>query len=119
MMNITISDLDIFAFHGVYEQERRSGQAFQIQCEIGFEPPVDILSLDQTIDYTHVINMIREIMSTPEDLLETVAFKITERIRTEHPFIRHVDILIEKCSPPIPSFSGRVGVRLRKDYLCS
>ena len=82
MMNITISDLDIFAYHGVYEQERRSGQAFQIQCEIGFEPPGDILSLDQTIDYTHVINMIREIMSTPEDLLETVAFKITERIRT-------------------------------------
>lgn len=117
MMTITIRDLDIFAFHGVYEQERRSGQPFQIQCDLSFEPAGAVLTLDQTIDYTRVIELIKEVMSDPEDLLETVTMKIADSIRTEHPFVRHVDITIEKCAPPIPSFGGKVGVRLRKDYL--
>ena len=117
MMTINIRDLDVFAFHGVYEQERRAGQMFRIQCDLSFVAAADILTLDQTIDYTGVIGLIREIMAVPTDLLETVAMTIAERVKSEHPMVSHVDISIEKCSPPIPSFGGRVGVRFRKDYL--
>lgn len=117
MMTITIRDLEIYAYHGVYEQERRAGQAFRLQCDLSFEPEDPLVSLDRTVDYTRVIEMIRAIMSNPEDLLETVAMRISDRIHAEHPIVRHVDISIEKCSPPIPSFGGRVGVRFRKDYL--
>jgi dihydroneopterin aldolase len=117
MMTINITDLDIYAYHGVYEQERRTGQPFRLQCALGYETADTIRGLDQTIDYTGVIDLIRTVMSDPEDLLETVAMKIAERIRSEHPIVRHVDISIEKSSPPIPQFSGRVGVRFRKDYL--
>lgn len=117
MMTITIRDLDIYAHHGVYVQERRTGQPFRLQCDLGFDTMDTIRALDETIDYTLVIDLIRSVMSDPEDLLETVAMKIADRIRSEHPMVRYVDLSIEKSSPPIPQFGGRVGVRFRKDYL--
>ncbi len=116
-MTISIRDLEIYAYHGVYEQERRTGQLFGIHCDLSIAAAETISELHQTIDYTCVINVIRDIMSDPEDLLETVAMKIANRVKSEHPLVRHVDISIEKCAPPIPSFGGRVGVRFRKDYL--
>jgi dihydroneopterin aldolase len=117
MMTITIRDLDIYAYHGVYEQERITGQLFRVQCDLSYETREDIHLLDQTIDYTRVIGSIREIMAEPVDLLETVAMRVADRVKTEHPMVTHVDISIEKCAPPIPTFGGRVGVRFRKDYL--
>ena len=117
MMNISIRDLSIYAYHGVFEQERRTGQPFRIDCDLAFDPSGTILALEQTIDYTSIITLIRSVMAEPEPLLETVAQHIADRIRREHPVVRIVDISIEKCAPPIPSFGGRVGVRFRKDYL--
>jgi dihydroneopterin aldolase len=116
MMTISIKDFELHAHHGVYAEEKRTGQMFRLQCDMFFDPVQAIDRLDQTVDYTRVVELIREIMAEPEDLLETVVMKISDRISVEHPFVRSVDISIEKCSPPITSFSGRVGVRYRKEF---
>jgi dihydroneopterin aldolase len=113
MMTISIKDFELHAHHGVYAEEKRTGQLFRLQCDMIFDPGEGISRLDQTIDYTCVVALIREIMAEPEDLLESVVKKIADRIRVEHPLVCSVDISIEKCTPPIPSFSGRVGVRYR------
>lgn len=115
-MTISIKDFELHAFHGVYAEEKRVGQLFRLQCDMDFIPVKPINQLEQTIDYTRVVELIREVMAETEDLLETVVIKIADRIRIEHPLVRSVDISIEKCTPPIPSFSGRVGVRYRKEF---
>lgn len=117
MMTINIKDFELYAYHGVYAEEKRVGQMFRLQCDMDFNPGSSIDHLDQTIDYTRVVELIREVMAETEDLLETVVMKIADRIRIEHPLVRSVDISIEKCTPPIPSFSGRVGVRYRKAFI--
>jgi dihydroneopterin aldolase len=115
-MEIRLMDLRCHAHHGVHASEQRMGQEFRTDITLWYPAKGMVTEIDQTVDYTVVYALFRETMAETEPLLETVAMKLADRIRSAFPHISEINISIEKTSPPIATFEGRVGIAFRRKF---
>lgn len=114
-MRISLSNLEFYGFHGVYEEEKLIGNHFKVDIIIDFTPLVQMIDqLNQTIDYVLVYNKVKEIMSIPTPLLETLVCKMADQILMEHPIVEKVFVQITKQQLPIPNFVGDTSVSIEK-----
>jgi dihydroneopterin aldolase len=114
-MRISLSNLEFFGFHGLYEGEKKIGNQFLVDIQIDFSPTVVIVNeLDQTIDYVLVYNKVKEIMETPTPLLETLVCKIADQILLDHSIADKVFVQITKQKLAIPSFVGDTAVSIER-----
>ena len=100
-MKILIENLQLFGHHGVHEDERERGQLFALDAEIEFDfPRRDELS--ETIDYSRVLERIRELNETRTfRLIETFAQAISEEILGDFRQVRRVRVRVRKLKPEI------------------
>jgi dihydroneopterin aldolase len=114
-MRISLSNLEFFGFHGLYEGEKKIGNQFLVDIQIDFTPTVLIVNeLDQTIDYVLVYNKVKEIMAFPTPLLETLVCKIADQILIDHTIADKVFVQITKQKLAIPSFVGDASVSIER-----
>ena len=107
---IHVRDFVCRAFHGVYAGERTSGQDFRVGMTVTFSEGGPVAGMADTVSYTDLIAVIREVMAETEELLETVAQKMSDRVFREHPSVEEVEVRIDKIAAPIPNFGGTVGI---------
>jgi dihydroneopterin aldolase/2-amino-4-hydroxy-6-hydroxymethyldihydropteridine diphosphokinase len=113
MFRILIKDLNLFGYHGVKESEKKDGQNFCFNIEIliskgSFLNDDDI---DNTVNYSEVIKLIKRINSSERfNLLETFSQTIAEDIMKISPLVEKVMVRIEKTSPPVKENLKSVGV---------
>lgn len=111
MINILLSNLVFYNKHGLHKEELIVEGKFIINAEISFEEKVKNLnSLDQTIDYTEIYDIIKQHMLIPASLLETLAMEIGNKIIIKFPGIKFIKIDILKENPPIVGMIGSIGV---------
>ena len=114
-MRISLNNLEFFGFHGLYEGEKKMGNQFLVAIQIDFTPNVSIINeLSQTIDYVLVYNKVKEIMSTPTPLLETLVCKIADQILLDHSIADKVFVQITKQKLAIPNFVGDTSVSIER-----
>jgi len=80
-MIVELHGLEVFGYHGAYEEERRDGQLFlfDVQLEVGDRGADD--DLDGAVDYTQVAARIRELSDARRfDLLEALASSIADAL---------------------------------------
>ncbi len=117
LMTIELKELWFYAFHGLYPEEKKTGNEFEINLSADYLPGETVLTeIDTTIDYTRVYQIVKSEMNKPRPLLETLAMEIAEAIHDMFPQITKVDITITKLHPPIAQFAGNVGVRYQKKF---
>jgi 7,8-dihydroneopterin aldolase/epimerase/oxygenase len=116
MFTIYLNNLIFHSFHGVHEEERILGAEFTVNAELSFKESNVITALDQTIDYVKVYALIKQQMSVPTALLETVAQGLADNIYAIDNRIASININIKKTNPPIENFQGSVGVSFKKDF---
>lgn len=119
MFTINLKNLSFYSYHGIHEEEKILGNEFEVNAELSFEANDHIDSLEQTINYASVYEIIRQRMTIPTGLLETVAQDIAQQIHAFDSRILSVSVSIEKKNPPIPGMEGMegsVGVTFRKDF---
>lgn len=117
MITIHLNNLVFFSHHGVHEEETIVGTEFKLNVAISFNETGKIVSLDQTINYVVVYNIIKEHMKKPSRLLETVAMQVADDIYKIDKRIKTININISKLNPPINNFTGNVGVTYNKEFL--
>lgn len=111
MLFVHLYDLRLFGYHGVYPEEQRIGGIFIVNVSVGWEPPASVIrDLDETIDYTHLYQLVKERMDTATPLLETLAMDITAIIRERFSQVTKISISIKKLHPPVNNFEGSLGV---------
>jgi 7,8-dihydroneopterin aldolase/epimerase/oxygenase len=114
-MRISLSNLEFFGFHGLYEGEKKLGNQFLVDIQIDFTPTVAIVDeLDQTIDYVLVYNKVKEIMGIPTPLLETLVCKIADQILIDHTIADKVFVQITKQKLAIPGFVGDTSIAIER-----
>jgi dihydroneopterin aldolase len=116
MFTIHLHHLKFFAYHGLYEEERKAGNNFEVDVDVVADLPVTITKLEQTVDYAIVYAIIDERMKQPTALLETLVHDLAEKIHDYDSRIKSVNISIKKLSAPIKFFNGVVGVSYKKDF---
>ncbi|MCI1779210.1 MAG: dihydroneopterin aldolase [Bacteroidales bacterium] len=112
MSRIELKDMEFFARHGCFEQERRIGNNFMVDFwyESDFSTAAHSDDINDAINYQDVYTIIKEQMNIPSSLLENVAFRILSAVRKKFPAIRDAGVSIDKINPPLGGklYSSRV-----------
>jgi 7,8-dihydroneopterin aldolase/epimerase/oxygenase len=115
-LTISLNNVRFRAYHGLHPEERQKGNDFVVNMQISYIPNETILSLDDTIDYAIMFEIINSTMQKPVDLLETLAQTICNNVHQQFPQVKEVIVSVEKLNPPIDKFSGSAGVKYTKQY---
>lgn len=104
MDNIFIENLEVFAKHGIFEEEVNLGQKFLISVRMYFDASSAGKEDDLTksVDYARVCSDITKWMKTNScRLIETVAERLAEKLLLEHDIVRIVEVTVKKPWAPI------------------
>jgi len=116
-MTIELKKLQFFAFHGLLEEEKKTGNLFEVNLSVDQLPnTVVITDISATINYAELFHLVKAEMQKPRELLETLAMEIVEHIHSIYPQITKMEISITKLHPPITAFTGSVGVKYSKSW---
>lgn len=117
LLTISLNNVRFRAFHGVHPEERQKGNDFVVNMQIEYVPKsATIISLDDTIDYASLFEIINTTMQKPVDLLETLVQTIANNVHQQFRQVKTVTVAVEKLNPPIDKFSGSVAVKYTKKY---
>lgn len=113
-MQIHLNKVKFFAHHGLHAGEEVTGGEFEVSLVANYLPVNwPITDIGETVDYTALLQIIRERMKKPVHLLETLATEIASEIIAKFSRVTEVVISIFKLHPPIESFEGSVGVTFK------
>ncbi len=101
---IELQGLRYRAFHGVLPSERVTGNDFEVDIRIELNAAEAMANdtLDSTVDYGALVDIVTAQMSEPSALLEHVAGRIRRAICEAWPIISGGSVRVSKLSPPIP-----------------
>lgn len=117
LLTISLNNVRFRAYHGMHAEERKKGNDFVVNMQASFQPKTDtITSLDDTIDYAALFDIINTTMQKPVDLLETLVQNIAHSAYQKFPQLKKITVSIEKLNPPIDKFSGSAAVKYTKEY---
>ena len=116
MFTINLNNLYFYSFHGLYPEEKILGGEYEVNAVILVDSEDNVKDISQTVDYTAIYSVIQKQMSAPAELLETLAQQMVNAIGLLDKRIRNVSINIKKVHPPIPQFTGSIGVTFSKEF---
>jgi 7,8-dihydroneopterin aldolase/epimerase/oxygenase len=117
VITIELKQLRFLAYHGLYAEERKTGNEFEINLSVSFQPlSGTITSIADTVNYSSLYTLLKSEMQKPRHLLETLVMELAEVIHVSFPQIKKIEISITKLHVPISKFAGTAGVRYEKDY---
>lgn len=103
MSKILLKDIRIFTNHGCLVEEEKIGSDYLVdllvEADLGASAHSD--DLEDTIDYVSLNNIVKEEMAIRARLLETVGYKIIERVLATFPEVSYSEVTISKMNPPI------------------
>lgn len=114
MAIIQIEGMEFYAYHGHFEVEKIAGNRFLVNLAIEADCSKAAQSdrLEDTLDYQKAYLAVKEEMAIPSDLLEHLAQRIINRIKTAFPEALEVKVKISKMNPPMGGQIGMVSVTM-------
>lgn len=117
-IGIQLGGMSFYAYHGVSAQERTVGNYFLVDLKISI--PVEAAlasdSLDDTINYALLYEVVKKEMQIPSNLLEHVAGRILIALKKHFPQITSVDLVLKKLNPPLGGDVQNASVILSESY---
>ena len=104
MDQITIKDLEVYANHGLYKEEKALGQKFLVSAILSLDTKLAGVSdqMDYSVDYGKVCHRIKEILTENDfSLIECVAETVAKKLLLEFSLIRKLEIEVKKPWAPI------------------
>lgn len=118
MDRIVIKDLEIYAYHGVLEEEKRKGQPFIVSVELFLNLREAGLTddLDKTVNYAEICEVIsREMTESRYDLIESAAESVADAILLNYHLIKSVRVTVSKPEAPIDMSFDTVYVDITRE----
>ncbi|MPQ44119.1 2-amino-4-hydroxy-6-hydroxymethyldihydropteridine diphosphokinase [Clostridium tarantellae] len=119
MDKIIIKDLEVFANHGVFQEEKKLGQKFLISLELGFSLREAALTgdLNKTVHYGEICHRVEEEFKKEcYDLIETACEKICSFLLIEYKLIKSVKIILKKPWAPIVRSLDTVFIEMERKW---
>ena len=99
---ISVTGLELWGHHGVFDQEKDTGQTFIIDVEVDIgDGSVRSDDVSQTLNYAELIDRVEAVVAGPPvDLIETLAEKIASVV-WEFDLARRVTVTVHKPDAPV------------------
>lgn len=118
MITIELNDLEFYAYHGVYDEEKEKGNTFIVNLAVTgeFTGAIKDDDLRGTIDYEELFSIVQQEMAIPSNLLEHVVGRIRAAIKKSFPEVKTISISLEKLNPPIGGNLKSTRITLSDDF---
>ncbi|MBQ8327686.1 MAG: 2-amino-4-hydroxy-6-hydroxymethyldihydropteridine diphosphokinase [Lachnospiraceae bacterium] len=119
MDSIFIDGLRIYAYHGVFEEEKKEGQLFLVSARLfgDLQEAGKTDDLTKSTHYGEVSELIEELFTKKSyDLIETVAEKCASGILKKSPHVREVELTVFKPEAPISVPFENVSVTVTRKW---
>lgn len=119
MDKVQITDLEVFARHGVFPEENKLGQKFLVcvQMYMDVEQAVQQDNIEQAVNYGEVCYFIKDWMEQHTmKLLETVADLLAKDILMRFPMIERIILEVKKPNAPVMLPFGCVSVEVDRRW---
>lgn len=105
---IGVEQMEFYAFHGVYEEERKIGGKYSVDVFVFTDADEARLKddLNGTVNYEKIFAAVKNNMQTSVRLIEHLAQKILIDIRSFVPLEDKIRIKIRKLQPPLGGVVG-------------
>lgn len=112
--SIFLSNVRLYAYHGVMEQERRVGAWFVVSVAVGYDisQAMETDEVTHTLSYADLLDVLKREMAVPSNLLEHVCGRIVSAIRTTFPQVYSIELKLTKLNPPMGADCDGAGVEL-------
>jgi 7,8-dihydroneopterin aldolase/epimerase/oxygenase len=98
-----LKGLRFYAYHGVFDQERKVGNTFMVDLKLGgdFSTACQTDVIDHALNYAEVYQVVAEAMAIPSNLLEHAAERICQQLKATFPVISSLEVTLTKTNPPL------------------
>jgi dihydroneopterin aldolase len=113
---IELEGMEFYAYHGYFKSERIVGNSFEvnISIETDCETAAQSDQLADTLNYESIYRLVKEEMHQRSHLLEHVAGRILNRIKTEFDVSGKMKVKISKVRPPLGGHIKAVSVTIER-----
>ena len=111
-----IDNLEVFANHGLFEEENKLGQKFifDIECALNYKKAMISDEMTDSISYADIAEVVVKTATTNTfNLLERLAGEILKNIFTEFSQIENINLKINKPGAPIKYHFEKCGVEVK------
>lgn len=117
MDSIKIEGLTFYAHHGVFEEEKKNGQTFSIDCSFTLDTSICGDDLEKTVNYGAVsMDIVQFATENQFDLLEMLANRLAKHILLKYPLMSTITITVHKPHAPIPTPFSDVNLTVTRGY---
>ena len=117
MDKILLKNIEVFGYHGVYEEERLKGQNFYIDVELKLDlnKACESDELEDTVDYSEVYYIIVEINKLNKfKLLEKFADTISQKVLSQYKQVKEICVSIKKSEVPFTQKIDYVEIKVKR-----
>lgn len=118
MDKIKLTGLSFYGYHGLFPEENRLGQRFDVHIELflSLKKAGQTDEMKHSVDYGMVYDIAKEIVQgEPKNLIEAVAESIAEQILKRFPTINSCTVEVVKPNPPIEGNYDAVSVQIHRE----
>ena len=109
---VKLENMSFYARHGCLESEKFLGGRFSVDLSYDYPmlPAAQSDDISKAVDYSAVYKIVKEQMAIPSNLLENVAWRILQSIKSAFPEIIAAKVTVTKFNPPLdgPTASSSV-----------
>lgn len=119
MDKLYLKDVEIFANHGVFNEEKVLGQKFILSLELSLDLSIAAKTLDlsKSIHYGELChNVEKEFQRESYELIETVAEKIAEYVLYNYNLVKEVKVILKKPWAPIGRHLDTAAIEISRKW---
>lgn len=111
---IKIQGIECYAYHGCLDEESKIGQCYSVDIllELNISQAIISDSLDNTVDYLEVYNIVKNEMAIRSKLIEHAAGRILQSLIARFPMVLFVAVTVHKFMPPVNGFLDQASVTI-------
>jgi 7,8-dihydroneopterin aldolase/epimerase/oxygenase len=113
---LSVTGIECWGYHGVFERERREGQSFVVDLTLGLDtaPAAASDDLRDTVDYGSLVAAVKQaVEADPVDLIETLAQRLAD-VCLRDGRVQWVRITVHKPDAPIEATFGDVTLTITR-----
>lgn len=118
MDKIYLKDIEIFANHGVFQEEKTLGQKFILSLELSLDIKEAAITFDLTksVHYGELCHKVVEVFQEESlDLIESVVNKVASFVLDDYPMVKAVKVLLKKPWAPIGRHLDYAAVEITRE----
>lgn len=118
MDKIILKQLQFFGYHGLFAEENKLGQRFNVDCELytSLKKAGTTDAMEDSIHYGQAYQIIKDIVEgEPKNLIEAVAEEIATKLFVQFSTLDACMVKVIKPNPPIPGHYESVAVEIYRE----